>query len=434
MKRIFALCCLCLVFGGCTMFGGDKSEVENLVKEWSKLDPSTIGGPSELKNIKEIKGISVGEITDSKWNKLGCKDCKETEVTLVGLYNDGSTKNIVYQLRKLDGNWAITAWKIEGTNAGGACFPFIDLEVISARKSLHISTSATNDNEFENQLKTDLIGMLHNKVIVKNIDIKNVDDNSSSTNKVKEITFDCTLLFTDDLRKENGGLAFNKGMTVIEENNIFTYTKENDAWKLTKLFFGSAHSVSNYDPQILEDNNKPNKAITTTNFPAYVKYNGTYIDGIKWIDKNGTNYLVISQVNAGEFGKSDYKSILFGCCFADDGNEIKKLWEIQDAADIVSQMEYIKGSLKVVDIDNDGVCENIFLYQKGTDGEGAIPLKLMLHSGSNKYAIRGEFCPQKDVCGDYHKLVLGDEFSKANSSFRVFATTEWNSVCRGLIK
>ena len=107
--------------------------------------------------------------------------------------------------------------------------------------------------------------------------------------------------------KENGDLAFNKGLTVIEENNNFTYTKVNGAWKLTKLSFGSPHSASNYDPQILEDNNKPKKTITTTNFPASVKYNGAYVDGIKWNDKNGINYLVISQIKAGDYGKSGYK-------------------------------------------------------------------------------------------------------------------------------
>jgi len=135
MKIILAVCCLCLVFGGCTMFDGDKSEIETLITEWSKVNPSTIGGPSELKNIKEIKEIRIGEITDSKWNKLGCKDCKETEATLVGLTTEGITENIVYQLRKLDGKWVMTAWEVIGKNKG-ACYPPIDWDVINARKSL----------------------------------------------------------------------------------------------------------------------------------------------------------------------------------------------------------------------------------------------------------------------------------------------------------
>jgi hypothetical protein len=116
------------------MLGDDKSEVEALVTAWSKLSPSAIGGPSELKNI-EIKEIKIGEITDSKWNNLGCKDCKETEATLVGLTTDGLTENIVYQLRKFDGKWVMTAWEVVGKNKG-ACYPPIDLDVINARKSL----------------------------------------------------------------------------------------------------------------------------------------------------------------------------------------------------------------------------------------------------------------------------------------------------------
>lgn len=135
MKHLFALYCFCLVFGGCTMSGGDKSDVEALINQWSKLDPSTIGGPLELKDIKEIQEIRIREITDSKWNKLGCKDCMETEATLTGITTEGTIENIIYQLRKLDGKWAMTAWEVVGKNKG-VCYPPIDIDVINARKSL----------------------------------------------------------------------------------------------------------------------------------------------------------------------------------------------------------------------------------------------------------------------------------------------------------
>ncbi len=136
MKQILALCCLCWVFTGCTMSGGDKSEVEALINQWTQLDPTIIGGPSELKNIQKITEIRIGEITESKWTKLGCKDCKETEASLIGITTEGTTKKIIYQLRKFDGKWAMTAWEIIGKDKG-VCNPPIDLDVINARKSLH---------------------------------------------------------------------------------------------------------------------------------------------------------------------------------------------------------------------------------------------------------------------------------------------------------
>ena len=117
------------------MSGGDKSEIEALIRQWSQLDPSIIGGPSELKNIQEITEIRIGEIAESKWTNLGCKDCKETEATLIGITTEGTTKNIIYQLRKFDGKWAMTAWEIVGKGKG-ACHPPIDLDVINARRSL----------------------------------------------------------------------------------------------------------------------------------------------------------------------------------------------------------------------------------------------------------------------------------------------------------
>ena len=176
------------------------------------------------------------------------------------------------------------------------------------------------------------------------------------------------------------------------------------------------------------------KETNSIELPSNIEYKGKYIDAIKYEDKNGTNYVIISEIKNGQYGKEGYTDVLFGCGFSGNGQTFKKLWEIQEASDIVSEMEYIKGSLKFDDIDNDGVFENIFLYKKSGDGAGAIPLKLMLHSGSRKYPIRGEYCPEKEVCGDYSKMSIGDEFSNAPLAFKSYSTDYWNKTCKTLIK
>ena len=138
MNKLSVIFCLWLILQGCSnasVSGGEKGQIEGLVQEWASVSPTKIGGPSELKNIKEIKQIVVGEIAESKWNNVGCKDCKDSEATIVGVSNEGATEEIHYQVRKLDGYWVITAWETT-SGAKGNFYPYIDLEVIKARKAL----------------------------------------------------------------------------------------------------------------------------------------------------------------------------------------------------------------------------------------------------------------------------------------------------------
>ena len=197
-----------------------------------------------------------------------------------------------------------------------------------------------------------------------------------------------------------------------------------------ELIHGNEVETSNINTNDTKNDVKEN----AIEVPNGLEYKGKFLDAIKYDDKNGTNYVIISEVKSGEYGKEGYSDVLFGCCFSGEGQNFKKLWEIQEASGIVSEIDYIKGSLKAVDIDNDGVFENIFLYQKSGDGASAIPLKLMLHSGAKKYPIRGEYCSEKEVCGDYSKMRVGDEFNTAPSGFKSYAVNYWNKISTTLIK
>lgn len=130
--------CTFLILLGCSnasLKGGDESEVKNLLIEYSKLSPTMVGGPKELKNVKVINSIDVGQIVDSKWTKMGCKDCKETDASINGTTTDGNTEMFTYQVRKMEGKWMITAFK-NGSGEQDNFYPYLDLDVIKARASL----------------------------------------------------------------------------------------------------------------------------------------------------------------------------------------------------------------------------------------------------------------------------------------------------------
>lgn len=93
-----------------------------------------------------------------------------------------------------------------------------------------------NSNNFENQIRSDLLGMLHNKVEVEQILVKQV---TKKADGLQEVIFDCQLHFIDDLYKEDGSLAFKKGLLVKETGNLFKYSPIGNAIKLVDFEFGS---------------------------------------------------------------------------------------------------------------------------------------------------------------------------------------------------
>ncbi len=101
--------------------------------------------------------------------------------------------------------------------------------------------SCQNTPEIENQITTDLIGMLHNKAEVQELTIKHISRNDNQT---KTVIFDCSLYFTDDLYKDDGTLAFKKGMRIIEKNNAFIYVQNAEYLKLVRLQFGQTTQIS----------------------------------------------------------------------------------------------------------------------------------------------------------------------------------------------
>ncbi|MGC4100386.1 hypothetical protein [Ferruginibacter sp.] len=107
--------------------------------------------------------------------------------------------------------------------------------------ALFLLHSCNSNSSIESQIKSDLTGMLQNKARVKNIEVKKI---STEIHQTKKIIFDCTLEFTDNLYKDDGALAFTKGMVITEKNNSFTYEQTGSSHKLIELEFGQTVLIS----------------------------------------------------------------------------------------------------------------------------------------------------------------------------------------------
>ena len=127
--------------------------------------------------------------------------------------------------------------------------------------------------------------------------------------------------------------------------------------------------------------------------PASVKYEGKIFAGARWEDKNGQNVLIVCETEIRSKGDERSKE-LFAYQYIINGEDAKMLWKVNDFVKdcpLDLTLSLIPGSVTVTDINKDGIAENTFLYRMSCRGDvSPDDMKLIMHEGENKYAIRGE--------------------------------------------
>ncbi|HET6229686.1 MAG TPA: hypothetical protein VFE05_06350 [Longimicrobiaceae bacterium] len=97
---------------------------------------------------------------------------------------------------------------------------------------------------------------------------------------------------------------------------------------------------------------------------------------------------------------------------------------LQPACDFDLTAGFEPGSLAVTDLDRDGVAETSFLYVLAcrSDVSPAV-LKLIMHEGAAKYAIRGTTRPKGAGAGG--EMRPDAAFRTAPAAFLAFARHQW---------
>ncbi|MCU0373336.1 MAG: hypothetical protein MUE56_08865 [Ignavibacteria bacterium] len=165
-------------------------------------------------------------------------------------------------------------------------------------------------------------------------------------------------------------------------------------------------------------------------------FDGKFVAGVRWQDKNGENAVILSEtdekVKKGKGGnEDDWRSKeLYGYHFIIKDGSAEELWKVQDFVkdcqfDIT--MEHMKKSLTVTDLDSNGIAETAFIYKLTCRSDvSPADMKLIMHEGKEKYAIRGEMeisLPNGDEYGG--KMNPDKSFSKAPESFLKYAKKHW---------
>lgn len=172
-----------------------------------------------------------------------------------------------------------------------------------------------------------------------------------------------------------------------------------------------------------------------TEFENDLKFDGSAVAGVQWKDKSGLNVLIITETipvtsKTNEYDESVSKK-LFGYAFVkNEDDKFQQVWMIQDFIDkcqVDLTLEYIKKSLTVTDLNKNGIAENTFLYKLSCKGDvSPNDLKLIMHEGKEKYAIRGETLQIfKDAKPYGGKTNIDKSFDNAPAEFLDYAKKEW---------
>jgi hypothetical protein len=208
----------------------------------------------------------------------------------------------------------------------------------------------------------------------------------------------------------------------------------------TRFFAAAALALVCGAPRISHAQQIATRAVDVRTLPREVAYAGRVVAARRWTDRMGENVVLLTQsgplpvpqrVCAKETGSlSDpcRRGEVYAYHYRRRGaGRYALLWRTFDsepacAFDLTAGFE--PGSLSVTDLDRDGVAETSFLYVLAcrSDVSPAV-LKLIMHEGAAKYAIRGTTRPKGAGAGG--EMAPDRAFRAAPPAFLAFARRQW---------
>ncbi len=140
--------------------------------------------------------------------------------------------------------------------------------------------------------------------------------------------------------------------------------------------------------------------LSKTEIPKTITYKGNFEIGYKWKDINGENYLILSstqkiieKVNTEIVDGNEYGKFIYAQQSVISNGNLKLLWNIKDYernCPFDLDVSFIKESIKVTDIDSNGITETLIAY-KLTCRSDISPsrMKILMHENQNKFGLRG---------------------------------------------
>ena len=148
--------------------------------------------------------------------------------------------------------------------------------------------------------------------------------------------------------------------------------------------------------------------LTLKDIPESIIVKGKLLSAKKWNDKNGENLLIVSRkgpIKETEYevefsGKERYAE-LFGEQYIKKGDNYTLLWDIYDSerhCTIDLWIGLLPNSMKITDLDNDGITETTIIYKLTCRGDvSPSRMKLLIHENDITMGLRGLMIPKTGI-------------------------------------
>lgn len=171
--------------------------------------------------------------------------------------------------------------------------------------------------------------------------------------------------------------------------------------------------------------------------PAGAAHRGSVEAARTWRDATGDNLLLLTRTEEMDTIVDESRMRqreIYGYHYVRDGDRYRLLWRTNDfvrECDLDIALSYAPGSLQVTDVDGDGTAETSYVYDQACMG-GLDPatVKLILHEGATKYAIRGS-ADLRDIGPTYPAPEMRPDAALVSQPLLyAHAEREWNRFIR----
>ena len=139
--------------------------------------------------------------------------------------------------------------------------------------------------------------------------------------------------------------------------------------------------------------------LTSDAIPGEIGYQGDLVEGYRYTDKMGDNIVICTETGVmvwdePEDGLVLSNSVLYAYHFLKKGNDWEEIWKVYDMEfECVNYpvAEFVKGSLSITDLNNDGVAEIWIMYIKSCKGDvSPDAMFLRMYDNEEIYTMTGE--------------------------------------------